>query len=212
MEAVLDLYHEPYDPSCPVVCLDERPCQLIKHVRTPQPMRAACGAKPARPAREDYEYERCGTTNVFLAVEPLTGVRRVWVRTQRRQIEFAEVVRQLCDEVYSDVERIRLVCDNLNTHTAAAFYVRFDAETARRLARKVEFVHTPKHGSWLNMAEIDLAALSVQCLNRRIDSEAWLDEEVQAWCDERGVPIRWQFTTEEARCKLHRLYPEYPSK
>lgn len=213
MERVLDLYHEPYDPARPVVCFDERPCQLVSHVRAPLPMRSATAQKPALPAREDYEYRRQGTTNVLLAVEPLTGRRRIWVQSQRRKIEFAEVMRELAFEVYPEAEYIRLVVDNLNIHTSAAFYERFDAETARGLTRKIEFVYTPKHGSWLNVAEIDLAALAVQCLDRRIGSEVELAAEVEAWTDarnERGAPIRWQFTTEEARIKLHRLYPEYP--
>lgn len=215
MEAVLDLYHEPYDPDRPVVCFDERPCQLLAHVREPLPMRPATGGRPALPAREDYEYRRAGTTNVLLAVEPLTGRRRIWVRPQRRKIEFAEAMRELADEVYPEAERIRLVVDNLNTHTPSSFYERFDPETARRLTRKIEFIYTPKHGSWLNVAEIDLAALAVQCLGRRIESEAVLAAEVAVWegsRNERGAPIRWQFTTEDARVKLHRLYPEYPSE
>ena len=219
METVLDLYHQPYDPVRPVVCFDEKPCQLRDHVRDPLPMRpateTASGRVPARPRREDHEYLRKGTANVLLAVEPLTGRRRLWVRPQRRKIEFAEVVWKLVEEVYPEAERIRLVCDNLNTHTAAAFYERFDPETARMLTRKVEFIYTPKQGSWLNVAEIDLSALGRQCLDRRIESLERLTVEAAAWEGDRNqqaTPIRWQFTTEEARIKLHRLYPEYLSE
>jgi len=204
METVLDLYQEPYDSSRPVVCFDEKPCQLLAHAREPLPMRPATEEAPARPAREDYEYVRQGTTNVLLAVEPLTGQRRIWVRPRRRKIEFAEAVRELVEDIYPEAKRIRLVCDNLNTHNATAFYERFDPETARRLTRKIEFVYTPKHGSWLNVAEIDLAALAVQHADRRIKSEEKLASEVAAWehgRNERGAPIKWQFTTEEARVK-----------
>ena len=219
MEMVLDLYHQPYDPARPVVCFDEKPCQLRGHVRDPLPMRpateTAAGRVPARPQREDHEYLRKGTANVLLAVEPLTGRRQLWVRPKRRKIEFAEVAWKLVEEVYPEAERIRLVCDNLNTHTAAAFYERFDPETARMLTRKVEFIYTPKHGSWLNVAEIDLSALGRQCLDRRIESLERLTVEAAAWEGDRNqkaTPIRWQFTTEAARIKLHRLYPEYLSE
>ena len=205
MEAVLDLYEEPHDPLLPVVCFDERPCQLLADVLEP------LAGGPGHPERRDHEYERRGTANVLMAFEPLAGRREVEVTERRRGREFAEMVGRLAEEeVYPHAERIRLVCDNLSTHTAAAFYGTFPPERARRLARRVEFCYTPVHGSWLNMAEIELSVLSGQCLDQRFDSREALERAVQAWLlerNERCVGVNWQFTTEDARIKLKRLYP-----
>lgn len=209
MESVLDLYEEPYDPKRPVVCFDERPCQLLADVREPLPARP--GGPGGGTRLVDHEYRRCGTAHVHVAFEPLTGRRRVAVTERRRKREFAEEVRRLAEEDYPEAERIRLVCDNLSTHTAAAFYEAFAPEAARRLARKVEFVHTPVHGSWLNMAEIEISALVRQCLRkRRLPDEGTLRREVEAWQEERnrlGTSVEWRFTTEDARTKLRSLYP-----
>ncbi len=204
MEAVLDLYEEPHDPLLPVVCFDERPCQLLAEVREPLP-----GA-PGRPERRDHEYERRGMAHVLMAFEPLSGWREVEVTERRRGQEFAEMVSRLAEEVYPHAERIRLVCDNLSTHTAAAFYETFPAEQARRLARRVEFVYTPVHGSWLNMVEIELSVLVRQCLKRRLPDIETLQREVEAWAAERnrlGASVEWRFTTAGARAKLRKLYP-----
>ncbi len=204
MEDVLDLYEEPHDPLLPVVCFDERPCQLLAEVREPLP-----GA-PGRPERRDHEYERRGMAHVLMAFEPLSGWREVEVTERRRGQEFAEMVSRLAEEVYPHAERIRLVCDNLSTHTAAAFYETFPAEQARRLARRVEFVYTPVHGSWLNMVEIELSVLVRQCLKRRLPDIETLQREVEAWAAERnrlGASVEWRFTTAGARAKLRKLYP-----
>jgi len=205
MEEVLDLYEEPYDPKRPVVCFDERPCRLLAEVREP------LAGKPGRPKRRDHEYERRGTANVPMAFEPLAGWRRgAFVVVRRRGREFAEAVRRLAEEVYPGAERIRLVLDNLSTHTPAAFYETFSPEEARRLARKVEFCHTPVHGSWLNMVEIELSALVRQCLKRRLPDAESLGREVRAWEAERnrsGASVDWRFATEDARTKLRKLYP-----
>jgi len=205
METVLDLYREPYDARRPVVCLDERPCLLRGEVRTPLPMR------PGRDARYDHEYVRGSSSCcVLMAFEPLRARRRVWVRPQRRRLEFAEVVRALADEVYSDAETIRLVCDNLNTHTPAAFYERYPPAEARRLAERIEFIYTPVHGSWLNPIEIEFSVMVRQCLRRRIGTLPELAQEVEAWTAARnaeGATVDWQFTTADARIKLRRLYP-----
>jgi len=207
MEAVLSVYAEPYDPRRPVVCFDERPCALVGEAegRTPLPMR------PGADARQDHEYTRGGLCCAMLAFEPLTARRRVWVLPRRRRAEFAGVVRQLCDEVYPEAERVRLVCDQLNTHGAAAFYEAFAPGEARRLAAKVEFVHTPVHGSWLNVVECEFSALVRQCLgHRRLGTVSALRREAEAWVAARnadGATVAWQFTTEDARVKLRRLYP-----
>lgn len=204
MEAVLDLYREPYDAKRPVVCLDERPCLLGEEVRKPLPMR------PGEDARHDYEYVRSSTCCLLMAFEPLRAWREVWVRSKRRRLEFAEVVRVLAEDVYPEAETIRLVCDNLNTHTAAAFYERYRPEEARRLAERVEFVYTPVHGSWLNVVEIEFSVMARQCLGRRIGTLHKLAQEVEAWTATRnaaGATVEWQFTTADARTKLRRLYP-----
>ena len=209
MEEVLDLYEEGYDEKRPVVCFDERPCQLLADVRDPLPSR------PGGPAGGvwlvDHEYARGGTANVHVAFEPLAGWRRVEVTGRRRKQEFAEQVRRLAEEDYPEAEKIRLVLDNLSTHTAAALYEAFPAEQARLLARRVEFCYTPVHGSWLNMAEIEISALVRQCLKgRRLADEGTLRRETKAWEEERnrlGASVEWRFTTEDARVKLGSLYP-----
>jgi hypothetical protein len=206
MEAVLELYQQPYDPKYPVVNMDEKPMQLIKETRQPLP------AQPGKPARYDYEYERVGTANVFLFTEPLTGWRTVDVREQRTAIDWAHQIKHLLDDCYPDAERLRLVCDNLNTHKVAALYEAFEPQEARRLARRLEFHYTPKHGSWLNIAEIELSVLSKQCLYRRIADLETLRHETKAWEQERNAKqtgVDWRFTTEDARIKLKRLYPQY---
>ncbi len=205
MEEVLDLYEEPYDEKRPVVCFDERPCQLLAEVR--EPLSPGAGI----PRRQDHEYERRGMAHLFVAFEPLSGWRSVQVRERRRAVEFAEEVRYLADEVYPDAEKIRLVVDNLNVHSPASFYEHFPPEQAHRLARRVEFCYTPVHGSWLNMAEIEISVLVRQCLGRRrIPDTETLRAESRAWCEERnrkGASVEWRFTTADARTKLRRLYP-----
>lgn len=209
MEAVLDLYEEDYDRKRPVVCFDERPCQLLADVRDPLPPLPGGPGGGARLV--DHEYERGGTCHVHVAFEPLTGHRCVGVTERRRKQEFAEAVRRLAEEDYPEAEKIRLVLDNLSTHTAAAFYETFPAEQARSLARRIEFVYTPVHGSWLNIAEIEVSALVRQCLGkRRLPDEGTLRREVEAWAEERnrlGASVDWRFTTEDARTKLRSLYP-----
>ena len=205
MEAVLDLYEEPYDPKRPVICFDERPCQLLAEVREPLAM------EPGRPERRDHEYQRRGTAHLFVAFEPLRGWRGVRVAERRRSREFAEEARYLAEEVYPEAEKIRLVVDNLNIHTPAAFYEVFDAERARELSRRIEFCYTPVHGSWLNMAEIEISVLVRQCLgDRRIPEAEALRREAQAWCEARNrqqARVDWRFTTDDARTKLRKLYP-----
>lgn len=202
IEEVLDLYEEPYDPRRPVVCFDERLCQLLAEVR--EPLTIAAGS----PKRRDHEYERRGTAHLFVAFEPLTGWRDVEVSERRRGCEFAEEARYLAEEVYPEAESIRLVVDNLNTHTPAAFYETFDAERAHGLARRIEFCYTPVHGSWLNMAEIEISVLVRQCLGRgRIPDADALRRETQAWCEERNrasASVDWRFTTADARTKLRK--------
>jgi hypothetical protein len=210
MEEILDLYEEPYDPKRPVVCFDERPCQLLADVRDPLPMELGGGPNK----RVDSEYERKGTCHVLMAFEPLKGWRQVTVSKHRRKQEFALVMRKLAEEVYPDADRIRLVCDNLNTHSPAAFYELFPTEQARRLSKKIEFVYTPKHGSWLNMVEIELSVLVRQCLKGRLPDMETLELEAGAWCEERnrlGTSVEWRFTTEDARIKLRKLYPSIDS-
>jgi hypothetical protein len=204
MEEVLDVYHRPFDPKRPLVCLDEASQQLIGEVAEPVP------AAPGQPARIDSEYTRNGTANLFMISEPLTGWRHVEVTDRRTAVDFAEVVRALVEEVYPEAEKVVLVMDDLNTHKLASLYEAFPPEQARRIAEKLEIHHTPKHGSWLNMAAIELSVLARQCPGRRIESKEELRREVAAWEDERngrGVLIRWQFTTADARIKLRRLYP-----
>lgn len=204
MEDVLDLYAEPYDPARPVVGFDERPLQLLGETRTP------VAAAPGRVRRIDYEYRRNGTGNVFVTVEPLAGWRHVAVTERRTTLDFAHQMRWLVDEAYPKAQVIRVVLDNLNTHTPAALYAAFPAPEARRLARKLEFHYTPKHGSWLNVAECELAVLATQCLNRRLPDLATVGREVAAWERQRNAErptVKWHFTTAQARRKLQHLYP-----
>ena len=204
MEDVLGVYTRPYDPLRPLVCLDEVPKQLIGETRCPRPM------QPGRPARHDYEYERRGTANLFLWCEPLRSRRHVTVTERRTKIDWAQIIKDLVDVHYPDAERIVLVLDNLNTHTPGSLYEAFPPAEARRIADKLEIHHTPKHGSWLNIAEIELSTLSGQCLDRRIPDRETLEREVAAWEEERnalGGKVDWRFTTEDARIKLKRLYP-----
>ena len=204
MEDVLDLYAEPYDPARPVVGLDERPLQLVAETRTPLP------AAPGRKQRYDYEYERRGVGNLFTTVEPRAGWRHVAVTERRTAADFAHQLRWLVDEAYPDAEVVRVVLDNLNTHTTASLYAAFPAPEARRLARKLEFHHTPVHGSWLNVAECELAVLATQCLDRRLPDLATVAREVAAWEARRNQErptVKWHFTTAQARRKLKHLYP-----
>lgn len=205
MEDVLDVYQRPYDPARPVVCIDEKSKQLLE---TPQGSIPAC---PGEPEREDYEYKRNGTCNIFCRVEPLAGRRRVCVTDRRTSVDFAEQLQQLVDVDYADAERVILVCDNLNTHSAAALYERFEPAEAHRIAQKIEWHYTPEHGSWLNMAELELSVLSRHCLSRRIADADSLKYRLSEWESERNakqVRIDWQFTTQDARVKLKRLYPK----
>jgi hypothetical protein len=204
MEDVLDLYAEPYDPARPTVCFDETSKQLVAEARTPLPM------EPGKPERVDYEYERKGTANLFLVTEPLRGWRRVDVTDRRTKHDFARQMRDLVDRHFPNADRIRVVLDNLNTHTPSALYEAFTPDEARRILRKLEFHYTPLHGSWLNMAELEFSMLSRQCLGRRIGDRDTLTAEVAAWQsarNEQRATIRWQFTVHDARRKLHRLYP-----
>jgi hypothetical protein len=204
MEDVLEVYKRPYDPKRPLICMDEMPKQLLADLREP----IAVG--PGRSARSDYEYQRNGVADLFMLFEPLQGKRYIQVEKQRRRIEWAQVMSYLADELYPEAERIVVVMDNLNTHTPAAFYQVYEPEEARRLIQRFEFHFTPKHGSWLNMAEIELSALARQCLDRRLPDIETLLREVQAWQDQRNsevVKVHWQFTTADARIKLRHLYP-----
>jgi hypothetical protein len=204
MEDVLEVYTQPYDPAYPVVCLDETSKQRVAETRTPLP------AEPGQPVRVDYEYERCGTANLFMTFEPLAGQRHVTVTEHRTAVDFARVVRDLLEVRYPHAERVVLVMDNLNTHTPAALYAAFEPAVARRLVERLEIHHTPKHGSWLNMAEIELSVLSRQCLDRRVADADTLAHEVAAWEQARNAiarPVDWRFTTPDARIKLKRLYP-----
>ena len=204
MEDVLEVYARTLDPLRPVVCVDEAAKQLIGEVREPLPVR------PGSPAKQDYEYERGGMANLFMAFEPLAGTRRVEVTERRTGVDFARFLRTLSDEHYAGAEKIVLVCDNLNTHTPAALYGAFDPAEARRLTERFEWHYTPKHGSWLNVAEMELSVLARQCLDRRIPDRATLKREVAAWMVARNaavVRVDWQFTTADARVKLKRLYP-----
>lgn len=204
MEDVLDVYHRPYDPQRPMVCMDEASKQLIAEVREPLPPR------PGQIEKYDSEYERRGTANLFMAVEPLAGQRTVQVTERRTRLDWARFIQYLLITVYPEAAVIVLVMDNLNTHGIGSLYEAFDPETARQLAGRLEIHHTPKHGSWLNMAETELSVLSRQCLDRRIDSRELLAAEVAAWeqaRNSRKTQINWQFTTTDARVKLKRLYP-----
>lgn len=204
MEDVLDVYHRPYDPRRPQVCLDETSRQLLGAVTAPLP------AVPGHAMREDYEYVRGGVVNLFLVSEPLRGWRHVTVSDQRTRVDFAAVIKDLVEVHYPDAERIVLVMDNLNIHSPASLYEAFPPAEAKRLADRLEIHYTPKHGSWLNMAEIELSALSGQCLDRRLPDRATVEREVAAWQDRRNAAattIDWRFSTADARIKLRQLYP-----
>ncbi len=204
MEDVLDLYEEPYDPKCPVVCFDEMPYQMVAETRTP------VAAKPGRVVRYDYEYERRGMVNIFAFFEPKAGWRHLDVTERRTAVDFAYAMRRLAEEHYPEAEKVRVVLDNLNTHTPASLYKAFEPGEARRILRRLEFHHTPKHASWLNQVEIELSALSRQCLSRRIPDESTLKKESGAWESERNkqeATVSWRFTAPDAREKLKRLYP-----
>jgi hypothetical protein len=204
MEDVLEVYHRPHDPEYPVVCVDETSKQLISETRVP------IKAKPGQPARHDYEYERNGTANLFMMFAPLEGWRHVEVTDHHTAVDFAHMLRDLSDTHFPGAKKIVLMEDNLNTHKPASLYEAFPAPEARRLVERFEWHYTPKHGSWLNMAESELSVLSRQCLDRRIPDKQALTEEVAAWEDSRNkkhVKADWQFTTADARVKLKRLYP-----
>jgi DDE superfamily endonuclease len=205
MEDVLDVYHRPYDRDRPQVCLDETSKQLLEHTRKP------VAAGPGTPARIDDEYKRCGTANIFAAIEPLTGRCVVEVTERRRAIDMAHFLARLSDETYRDATVIVLVMDNLNIHDLSCLYEAFEPDQARRLVERFEIHHTPKHGSWLNVAEIFLSTLSTQCLDRRIDSIVQLHTTVSAWLASRpNRKVNWRFTTADARIKLRRFYPSIP--
>ena len=206
MEDVLDVYQRPYDPRFPVLCMDEASKQLIGEVRKPLPM---C---PGQPLRVDSEYERLGTCNLFMFCEPLRGWRLVRVTQRRTMVDWAYALQEVLNECYTEAEKIILVMDNLNTHSPSSFYEAFEPAEARTLAQRLEIHYTPKHGSWLNIAECELSVLSRQCLDRRIDDPTTLGAEVNAWTSERNIAanrINWQFTTTDARRKLRRLYPVF---
>ena len=205
MEDVLEVYHRPYDPAVPVVCMDEKPYQLLGHARPPIP------ALPGHDLKEDSEYVRHGTCSIFVWVEPLAGRRHVDARPRRTRIDWAEEVDRLLTIDYPDAERVVLVMDNLNTHTLGSLYEAFAPAKARALAERLEIHYTPKHGSWLNIAEIELSALTRQCLTRRIDDLDILNAELAAWqraTNENQRQVNWQFTTTDARVKLRHLYPQ----
>jgi hypothetical protein len=207
MEDVLDLYEEPYDPKRPVVCFDEMPYQMVAETRTPVP------AKPGRVVRYDYEYERRGMVNIFAFFEPKARWRHLDITERRTAVDFAQAMRRLADEHYPEAEKVRVVLDNLNTHTPAALYKAFEPEEARRLSRRLEFHHTPKHASWLNQVEIELSVLCRQCLSCRISDESTLKNESTAWQRERNkreATVSWRFSAPDAREKLKRLYPPRP--
>jgi len=206
MEEVLDLYQQPYDEEGPLVCFDESSKQLIAETREPISM------KQGEPQRYDTEYERNGTANLFMFFEPLGNWRHVEVTEQRTKIDFAHCMKNLVDDFFPNAKLIHVVMDNLNTHKLASLYEAFSAEEAHRIARQLQFHYTPKHGSWLNMAEIELSILSRQCLSRRIPEKRTLSKEVKAWQAERnhsGATINWRFRTKDARIKLKRLYPSF---
>jgi len=204
MEDVLEVYHRPYDEKRPLVCLDEASKQLIGENVQPLP------AEPGQAERFDYEYVRNGTINLFMISEPLLGWRHVEVTQRRTAQDFAEVVRWVVEDLHPDADKVVLVMDNLNTHKLASLYETFPPEQARRIAERLEIHHTPKHGSWLNMAEIELSVLSGQCLDQRLESEEAVRHEVGPWQEERNerqVGVNWRFTTADARIKLRKLYP-----
>jgi hypothetical protein len=206
MEDVLEVYARPCDSAAPVVCMDEMPVQLLKETRLP------ISVEPGRPRRIDYEYERNGTANIFMFVEPLAGWRQTLVTERRTAVDWAIALRDLADGRYADAKVIVLIMDNLNTHTLGSLYEAFPPAEARRLAKRIEIHQTPKHGSWLNMAENELSALSRQCLSRRIGTLNELRSEVQAWEASRNteqVHVQWRFSVDQARIKLRNVYPVF---
>jgi hypothetical protein len=210
MEDVLSVYQRPQDEKRPLVCLDEASKQLLSDVRPALAMQAKADQKAGQPVRQDSEYVRNGTASLFMVSAPLLGFRHVEVRDRRTCQDFAQVIKTLVDEQFADADKIVLVMDNLNTHSLASLYAAFLPAEAKRLADKLEVHYTPRHGSWLNMAEIELSVLARQCLAERMNDKANLQEQVAAWQQKRnasGVQIDWRFTTEDARIKLKRLYP-----
>ena len=205
MEDILDVYVASHSAEEPLICMDEASKQLLRNVQPAEPL------APGRPAREDYHYERRGVQALFMFFDPVRGWRRVSCRDSRTRLDWAEEVRRLLDEDYPQARKVKLVCDNLNTHDIASLYEAFPAEEARRLARRLEIHHTPRNGSWLNVAEIELAVLSRQCLDRRIGTVQELHAETVAWMEARngdGCRVEWRFTTADARIKLRHLYPQ----
>lgn len=204
MEDVLEQYARPYDPECPVVCMDEQPVQLLKETRSPVP------AAPGRPKRVDYEYRRAGTANIFMFCEPASGWRHVEATKQRTKVDWAFQIRDLLEGRYADVPKVILIMDNLNTHDLGSLYEAFPPAEARRLAARLEIHYTPKHGSWLNIAENELSALTKQCLARRIGTLKVLQRQVAAWENPRNadrIRVHWRFTIDRAREKLRNVYP-----
>jgi hypothetical protein len=205
MEDVLEVYHMPYDPCYPVVCMDESCKQLVGEVRDP------ISCKPGQPQRIDDEYVRKGVVEIFMEVEPLAGKRHVAVTEHRTRKDWAQQIKHMLDDRYPEAIKVRLVMDNLNTHSIASLYETFDPQEARRLAKRIDIHYTPKHGSWLNMAEIEFSALKGQCLHRRIPDMVTMQTEIAGWEKSRNNRMRkidWQFTTADARIKLKRLYPK----
>lgn len=205
METVLDTYTAEYSDDEPLICMDEASKQLLTDVELSVPLKAG------HPRREDYHYERRGTQAIFKFFDPLTGWRRTSCRESRMRVDWADEIRQLLDEDYPQARKVTLVCDNLNTHDISSLYEAFPAADAHRLARRLKIVHTPRNGSWLNVAEIELSVLSRQCLNRRIGNAETLTQELKAWEAERNANhsrVHWRFTVGDARTKLHRLYPQ----
>jgi hypothetical protein len=206
MEDVLAVYEKPYDPNVPVLCMDEQPVQLVKEVKQP------IAATKHHPRRVDYEYERAGVTNVFMFAEPLAGWRQVGIRTTKTKVDWATEMASLLEGRYADCKKVIVVCDNLNTHTKGAFYEAFEPQRAFALAQKVEFHYTPKHGSWLNIAENELSSMTRQCVaKRRIPDSQTLAEETTAWAQDVSVNQRtvdWQMKIDDARCKLKTIYPK----
>lgn len=208
MEEVLEAYEQPYDEKRPLVCFDEKPIQLLKDSITSVP------AAPGKLMREDYEYQRQGSASLLGFFEPLTGIRSLEVHERRTMQDFAKQMRRLVEELYPAADTIRVVLDNLNTHKKASLYATFDPETASRLAKKLEFIYTPKHGSWLNAIEIEFSVVGRQCLDRRMGSLDLLRREISTWENERNqrlVKVDWQFKTKDARIKLKHLYPKLSS-
>jgi len=206
MEDVLEVYKRPYNQEYPVVCMDEQPMQLIKETRVPLPI------EPGKPERFDYEYERNGTASNFMFTEPLSNWRKVKIRKCKTAIDWADEIKELVDVDYPNAKKITLVCDNLNTHKPGSLYKAFKPEDARRILERLEIHYTPKHGSWLNIAEIELSVLTKQCLGRRISDIETLQAETTAWHSERNAgkkKVDWQFATKDARIKLKRLYPSF---